>query len=150
MAFLELRWPAAANPICRPRDRQRPQQSHSFAARRFQEFEAALTQPLVIRPEVPGVKKKANPPSGLVANTGLLTFVARNREHQRRACARDGATTTQRFVGRELGVFKNHEAKDVAEKREPIVVARNKQPLRPRDFGAWCALRLIWSSHWAM
>ena len=26
----------------------------------------------------------------------------------------------------ELGVFKNREAEDIAEKREPIIVARNK------------------------
>ena len=71
IAFQKLRWPAAANPIAAPgieEDRYKP---ITFAARRFQEFDAALAQPLIIGPEVSRVKKKADPTPRLVADTSF-------------------------------------------------------------------------------
>jgi hypothetical protein len=86
----------------------------------------APKQLLVVHPEVPGVKKKGDPSSRLVADTGLLTLVARNSEHQRRACTPRRGDDNPPLVGRERSVFKNFEAENVAEKGEPIVIAGNK------------------------
>jgi hypothetical protein len=86
------------------------------------------------------VKKKANPPPRLVADTGPLTFVARNREHQLGACAARRGDNNPALRGGELGVFKNREAEDIAEKREPIIVARNKHCYRRKASEHGCAL----------
>src|SRR5262249_55032015 len=105
------------------KDRNKP---IGLAARRFQEGDAALTQLLVIRPEVPGVKEEADPSSRLIADAAPLTLVARNSEHQRGASARRRSDHHPSLDGREGGVFKNLEAEGVAEKGEPILIAGHK------------------------
>src|ERR1700722_6221208 len=72
------------------------------------------------------MEEKADPSSRLVANTVPLTLVARDSEHQRRACAWRWGDDNPALAGREAGVFKNREAEDIAEKDEPVVVARNQ------------------------
>src|SRR6478609_886843 len=75
-------------PFSAPRVGKDHDESIGLAARRFQEIDAAPKQSLIVGPEVPRVKEKADPSSRLVADTGALTVVARNGEHQRGACAR--------------------------------------------------------------
>ena len=97
------------------------------------------------------MKKKANPPPRLVADTGRLTFVARNCEHQRGACAARRGDNNPTLRGGELGVFKNREAEDVAEEREPIIITGDENRYGRETSEAWFAIyRLIWSSHWAI
>src|SRR6185437_10044318 len=102
-----------------------------LATRLFQEIDPAPEQILVIPPEIVGVEKKSDPSADLIADTGPLTLVARNREHQRRASALRRGDDNPALGRRKGGVFENRETKDAAEKGKPIVTVRHKN----RDSG---------------
>src|SRR6476659_2076799 len=74
-------------PFSTPRVGKDHNEPIGLAARSFQEIDAAIQQILIVRPEVPRVKEKADPSSRLVADTVPLSGVARNGEHQCCACA---------------------------------------------------------------
>src|SRR5579872_1501976 len=111
-----------------------------LATRLFQEIDPAPEQILVIPPEIVGVKKKADPSPGLVANTGPLTPVARNREHERCAWARRRCDNNPAPGRREGGVFDNRKAEDIAEKGEPVVISRHKNRDHRETSEHGCAL----------
>src|SRR5271165_2717879 len=98
-----------------------------LAARRFKESDAARAHRCVIAPEVRGVKEKADPSPGLIAEASPLALIARNRKHDRRPCALRSGDHDPTFVGAERRVFKNREAEGVAEEGEALVIARDEK-----------------------
>ena len=96
------------------------------------------------------MKEKADPSAGLVANARPLPLIARSREHQHGASARRRGDNHPALREREGGVFNNHEAEDIAEKGEPVIISgdENRYGRGTLQHG-FSLYRLIWSSHWA-
>src|SRR5271168_3652595 len=73
-------------PFAAPGIEEHCDQPIRLAARRFKEPDPASAHGFVIAPEVRGVKEKADPPPGLVAEASPLALVTGNRKDERRPC----------------------------------------------------------------